>query len=233
MKSRLLMLLLYTAVAGPAHAGIIFGRKPPPPKPSPSELVPQLLAQAKNDGDENKRGAAVGELRQFDPKQFPDLVPTLIEVLLTDKKPYVRAEAAQTLGKLRPLQPEIAGALEQALARDSSMRVRLQARSALIQYHWSGIHGTKKDDPITPIPPIPHGPTGQTKEPPLADPQTKPPVVKPPQGTPEPPPAPAPAPVVQPQPTPPSPSGVQPLPVGPSTPPSPSPEKGPELPPPS
>jgi hypothetical protein len=238
MKSRLLLLLLLLPViAGPARAGIIFGRKPAP-KPSPAEYVPQLIAQVRTDGDENKRAAAIGELRQFDPAQYPDLIPTLIDALHNDKKPYVRAEAAQTLGKLRPLQPQIAAALEQSLAKDWSMRVRLQARSALIQYHWSGVHGAKKDEPPPVLTAPPRGPHGQTQEPPLAEPEGKappvmPPSVAPPAPAPAPPP-PAPVPTPSPEPAPPT-GGVKPLPVGPSVPATPQPkpeEKGPELPPP-
>src|SRR5262249_20363411 len=127
MNRRLLLLplLLTPYLAGPASAGIFFGKKPP--KPPPEERVPQLLAQLKTDGDETRRVAAAEELRQFDPQAFPALAPALIEALLSDKKPAVRAEAAQTLGKLRPMQSSIAAALEQARDKDPSMRVRLQA----------------------------------------------------------------------------------------------------------
>jgi hypothetical protein len=91
------------------------------------------------------------------------IVPVLVDVLLTDKKPAVRAEAAQSLGKIRPVSQQVGLALEQALSSDASMRVRLQARSSLLQYHWSGYHGSKKDEMIS-----------QTKEPPLADDKTLP-----------------------------------------------------------
>jgi hypothetical protein len=112
----------------------------------------------KNDGDESKRTAAAQELRQYDPGQFPMIVPVLVDVLLTDSKPGVRAEAAQSLGKMRPIAQQAGMALEQALASDSSMRVRLQARSSLLQYHWSGYRSVRKDELVP-----------QTKEPPLAD----------------------------------------------------------------
>ena len=55
---------------------------------------PELLRIVCSDGDESKRASAAEELRQYDPTQFPDLAPTLINVLLNDKKPAVRAEAA-------------------------------------------------------------------------------------------------------------------------------------------
>jgi hypothetical protein len=152
----LVPLLLLPLLADSSSAGIIFGKKNK--KPTPAERVPELLAVIKTDGDENKRAAAAQELRQYDPNQFPMIVPVLVDVLLTDKKPGVRAEAAQTLGKIRPVSQQAGLALEQALTGDSSMRVRLQARSSLLQYHWSGYHGNKKDELMP-----------QTKEPPLAD----------------------------------------------------------------
>src|SRR5262249_39403035 len=146
MKCRLLLvLLLLPALACPASAGILFGKKGK--KPTPAERVPELLGTVKGDGDENKRVRAAEELRQYDPSAFPDIVPVLIDVLVNDKKPAVRAEAAQSLGKLRPVSQQAGQALEYALTKDPSMRVRLQARSALMQYHWAGYHGTpaKKD----------------------------------------------------------------------------------------
>lgn len=152
----LIPLVLLPALASPSYAGIFFGKKPR--KPTPAERVPELLAQVKSDGDESKRAAAAQELRQYDPGQFPMIVPVLVDVLLNDKKPVVRAEAAQSLGKIRPVSQQAGMALEQALSNDSSMRVRLQARSSLLQYHWSGYHNTRKDDLVP-----------QTKEPPLAD----------------------------------------------------------------
>ncbi|HTU19506.1 MAG TPA: HEAT repeat domain-containing protein [Gemmataceae bacterium] len=159
----LVPLVLLPTLVGPSYAGIFFGRKNK--KPTPAERVPELLAQVKTDGDESKRAAAAQELRQYDPAQFPMIVPILVDVLLTDSKPVVRAEAAQSIGKIRPVSQQAGMALEQALSNDSSMRVRLQARSSLLQYHWSGYHSVRKDDLVP-----------QTKEPPLAD-EKAPPVI--------------------------------------------------------
>jgi hypothetical protein len=153
----LLIALLLAASAGPASAGI-FGKKN---KPTPAERVPELLIIIKTDGDEHKRAAAVEELKQYDPKQFPNIVPTLIDALMTDAKPSVRSEAAQTLSKLRPVTKEAGWALEQAVAKDASMRVRLQARSSLLHYHLAGYHGGKDAGPVL----VP-----QSNEPPLAAP---------------------------------------------------------------
>jgi hypothetical protein len=156
----LLVVLLLLALASRAPAGIIFGRKAP--KPTPDERVPELIGIIKTDGDENKRLDAIAELRQYDARAFPNIVPVLIEVLLTDKKPIVRAEAAQSLGRLRPVYQEAGQALEQALHNDTSPRVRLQARSALLQYHWLGYHSGQAPPPANAGKDPPAPPAGNT-----------------------------------------------------------------------
>jgi hypothetical protein len=163
----LVVVLLLGVLAGPGSAGI-FGKKN---KPTPAERVPELITIVKTDGDEHKRSSAVEELRQYDPKQFPNIVPALIDALMTDAKPSVRSEAAQTLSKLRPVTKEAGWALEQAVAKDSSMRVRLQARSALLHYHLAGYHGGKDTGPVlapqSPEPPL-AAPANAAKAPPPA-----------------------------------------------------------------
>lgn len=138
----------------PAAAGIFFTKKT---KPTPAERVPELIKTLRSDGDEHKRCAAAEELRQYDPAQFPEMIPALIDALMNDSKPAVRADAAQTLGKLRPVNQVAGAALEQASAKDASMRVRLQARSSLLQYRWAGYSPKPKEEPAA-----------QSKEPPLA-----------------------------------------------------------------
>ena len=162
----ILVPMLALALAAPVSAGIIFGKKPP--KPPPEKRVPELLSIIKNDGDENKRAEAAEELRQYDPAQFPMIVPTLIDVLLSDKKPGVRTEAAQSLGKLgkaKPVSDQVKLALEYARDKDSSMRVRMQARSSLLGISFGGWSSSSpsKLKPEGPVPPT-------TKEPPLAPP---------------------------------------------------------------
>ena len=157
MRRRLvLVVLVLAALPVAAQAGILFGKKP---KPSPQERVPELIRIIQTDGDESKRADACEELRDYDTAQFPDIVPVLVGAMLGDKKAGVRAEAAHSLGKIRPVSQMTGRALEKALADDASMRVRVQARSALLSYHWAGYHSTgKKDDPLV-----------TNKEPPLAD----------------------------------------------------------------
>lgn len=175
-RSRFLLIpVLWAVVAGPAPAGLLFGKKAP--KPNPSDQVNELIGTVKLDKDETKRAAAAEELRHFDPKAYPDIVSILIDVLLNDPKPSVRAEAAQSLGKLRPVTQEAGWALEQAVAKDASMRVRLQARTALLSYQWAGYQSPKTTEgpmlgqpssgPSKPAPRLP-----MTPEPPLATPRT-------------------------------------------------------------
>jgi hypothetical protein len=200
MKSwRFTLTLLTTAVlALPAPAGILFGKKPS--KPNPAERVPELIVIVKTDKDESKRAAAAEELRQYDPAANSDIVPVLIDVLMNDAKPAVRVEAAESLGKLRPVSQEAGWALEQAKEKDSSWRVRTKAHYVLLTYQWAGYHPdpklkdgpaitNPKDQPaekgkvvVTPAPGSPKPPsvppirpaTGETPAPPLADPNAKP-----------------------------------------------------------
>src|SRR4051794_100892 len=81
MKWRHFLVVLFTlsALADPARAGILFGKKPN--KPNPAERVPELIVTVKTDGDEHKRAAAAEELRQYDPATFTEIVPVLIDVL--------------------------------------------------------------------------------------------------------------------------------------------------------
>jgi hypothetical protein len=136
-----LVLVTVGLLAVPAPAGILFGKKT---KPNPAERVPELIVIVKTDKDESKRASAAEELRQYDPTANPDIVPVLIDVLMNDPKPAVRVEAAESLGKLRPISQEAGWALEQAKEKDSSMRVRTKARYELLGYYWAGYHSDPK-----------------------------------------------------------------------------------------
>src|SRR5262245_9531041 len=139
----LLVCALLLAAVLPAPGGL-FGRKK---KAEPVQRVPELIQILKADRDDRKRQEAAEELRQFDPGQFPQIVPALIEALQTDPKPAVRSEAAHTLSKLRPVSPPAGQALERAAAQDHALRVRLQARTALMFYHMAGYSSDKKGEP--------------------------------------------------------------------------------------
>jgi hypothetical protein len=143
-----LALLAAARMTIPAEAGI-FGKST---KVKPEERVPQLLAILKTDPDERKREAAAKELRDFDAGAFPGMVPALVGALLGDSKVGVRVEAAETLGKVRPVSPAAGQALEQALANDASVRVRLQARRSLLSYRLHGYQSKGKPDAAPPAP---------------------------------------------------------------------------------
>jgi HEAT repeats len=138
----------------PAPGGILFGKHA---KPNPAERVPELLAMIKTDPSESKRANAAKELGKYDPAAFPDMIAVLVDVAVHDDKAGVRLEAVQTLGKLRPISQEAGMALEEA-THDSSIRVRLQARSSLLGYRLAGYHGAPRpSEPATvSAPPTPN-----------------------------------------------------------------------------
>ena len=63
-----------------------------------AELQFEVAARLRDEISELKK-----ELRQFDTKAFPDIVPILADVLRTDAKASVRLEAAQSLARIRPV----------------------------------------------------------------------------------------------------------------------------------
>lgn len=170
-RCRLVLLVVVLGVmADPARAGIFFNRKP---KPQAPDRVPTLLSTLRTDPSEQKRAEAAEELRNFDGGVNPEIVPALIETALKDPQASVRIQAIQSLGKLRPISQFAGRAIEQAAANDPSMRVQLQARSALLQYRMSGYHSSK-GDAVQPLPMR----TIRTEEPPLAVPLETPPAIR-------------------------------------------------------
>jgi hypothetical protein len=167
---RILILLIVAASAVPTQAGIIFNRKP---KPNANERVVQLISAIRTETDDHKRAAAAEELRGFDAAKFPEIVPVLLDCALHDKASGVRAEAVHGLGKLRPISQQVGYALEQIVANDSSVRVQVQARSALLSYRVSGYRSQKSGEPPTLPGPL------KTEEPPLVEPAAKIPAASP------------------------------------------------------
>jgi hypothetical protein len=149
--------ILLGALTVSARGGIFFKKKA---KPNPAERVPELVVLIKTDQDDHKRAAAAAELRQYDPKAFPEIVPILIDVLKNDPKPAVRAEAISSLSRIRPVTPEAGLALEQAAAHDPVFRLRMQAFTSLKFYRWAGYRSPKGSQVLKP---------GESPEPPLAD----------------------------------------------------------------
>jgi hypothetical protein len=153
------LMLNGTASEGSAQIQLFGSKKSKTP---PQQRVPELVALLKTDTNDHKRSQAAEELRQFDPKDFPEIVPALIDALQTDNSASVRVEAATGLGRLRPVTVPAGQALEKAVAEDANMRVRIQAKASLVYYQLSGYHAPKKGDP-----PATTGKT-TTDEPPLA-----------------------------------------------------------------
>jgi HEAT repeats len=158
-RRSLLVPLLIAILASPGQAGLL--RKTP--KPDPVQRVPQLLKALKEEPDERKRADAVEELRDYDLKAFPEIMPAVIDALQNDPGSSVRAEAANTISKLRPISQQAGFALEQTLQSDSSLRVRMAARTTLWHYYLLGYRSTKPTDKVQ----------EETEEPPLADPPMK------------------------------------------------------------
>ena len=159
-RRKLLIVVLLAATAVPAWAGIFFNRKP---KGNPTERVPTLIYALKAEQDEHKRAAAAEELRNYDTGAYPEIVNALVDAAMTDTSAAVRSEAVHSLGKIRPISQRAGWALEQATANDASVRVQVQARSALLTYRMSGYHSAKNGEP-----PV-EGRSLKTFEPPLAD----------------------------------------------------------------
>jgi hypothetical protein len=151
-------------LARPAGAGIFFNKHP---KQSPAERVPTLIMTLKTSAEERKRSQAAQELREFDPGAYPEIVPTLIDALEHDAKASVRIEALHSLAKLRPVSQDAGMAIEQAVDHDASLRVRLQARTYIMQYRMAGYRSQRREDAPPASKPAQ---MRTTDEPPLASP---------------------------------------------------------------
>jgi HEAT repeats len=156
----LVLLLVMLDVTACESSAQLFG--PKKPKIPPQQRVPELIIALKVEKDAHKRADAAEELRQYDVKEFPEIIPVLIDALQNDTATGVRIEAATSLGRIRPISPQAGQALEKAASGDSNWRVNLQARTSLVYYQLSGYHAPKKSESTGPVLP------GRTDEPPLA-----------------------------------------------------------------
>ena len=125
--------------------------------------VPELIVTARSDPDERKRVAALEQLREFDVKTYPEMIPSLIEVMLKDARPGVRMEAMHSLARIRPVTPAVGQALQQTAQNDDNWRVRMQTRTQLWMTGYHGGNGNAVNNQQT----NPNAPT--TAEPPLAN----------------------------------------------------------------
>src|SRR5687767_14483331 len=114
MYCRLSILIIPLLVAfdcGSARADGLLKRGP---RPNPTERVPELIQIVSSDLDDRRRAEAASELKDYDLKSFPDIIPALIEALKNDSSVAVRREAANSIGKMRPISQMGGYALEQA-----------------------------------------------------------------------------------------------------------------------
>jgi hypothetical protein len=175
------LILSAPASAGDGILGLgLFKKRQKPPEPT--DKVKQLVATLQADPDEKKRRQAAAELRGYDPRNHAEVVPALTGALQRDPAPAVRAEAAESIGKLKPVFQPAGIALEMALTADPDTNVREAVKSALWQYHLNGYRTPPSGNPYA----------TQTAEPPLAtarpqpQPQPQPPVPTPAQPRPQP-----------------------------------------------
>lgn len=138
----MLVLAVVVAAAAPAPANIFGSKKNPVP---PEQRVQELIGTAQTAAEVNKRVSAVEELREFSTATFPQIVPVLVDILHQDKAPSVRAEAAHSLGRIRPLTKMASDALSEAVQKDSSLRVRWAARTALTYFSVAGLNSNNYD----------------------------------------------------------------------------------------
>jgi HEAT repeats len=160
--SILIVALLLAFECGNARADGLLRRGP---RPNPAEHVPALIKTLASDLDDRRRADAASDLKEFDPKTFPDIIPALIEALKNDSSVPVRREAANSIGKLRPISQIGGYALEQAEMNDPAIGVR-----AIANIHlkiWVIRDGYKKGRMPDPL-------ANQTEEPPLVDPLPRP-----------------------------------------------------------
>lgn len=137
MRKLFLSVSLIALIASSANAGP-FRRTV---KPDPATQVPALLESLKNDKDDRARARAAAALDEFDAKAFPDILPALAQALAVDPSSSVREEAASAIGKIRPITPQAGFALEQSLANEKTITVKLAVRKALLQYRILGYFG--------------------------------------------------------------------------------------------
>ncbi len=175
----LCLLVALLMPSGPVEGGLL-SRKSKPRTPTPAERVYGLLENLKNAPDSDQRQEAAEQLREFNAQEFPEIIPALIYTLQKDSSSSVRREAAQSLGRIRPTSMEVAQALEIASEKDSSVRVRLQARASKSDYKATEPMPNQGGS-VIPVPPP--GPDGRLKPVPLPPPTMIPetqPLPKPP-----------------------------------------------------
>lgn len=133
-------------------------------KPKSEAQVKRLIETVRTDPDEKRRRAALAELQDADPRAHPDVISALIAVLQKDASAQIRGEAAEAIGQFKIVYPVAGLSLEAAAELDPSKAVRENAQQALWEYHLAGYRSLRGSGGIV----------GQTAEPPLARPASRP-----------------------------------------------------------
>jgi hypothetical protein len=132
---RIPIVVLLALVPCHAHAQWLFKKSTPR---DPAQRVPELIQILRTDPDERKRSSAAEELRDYDVKAHPQIIPALVEAALRDSKHGVRSDALSSLSRIRPVSPMAGQALEYAATNDAHWANRIQAKSSLLRYQWAG-----------------------------------------------------------------------------------------------
>lgn len=127
-------------------------------KPDAVARAKALITTLQTDPDQKKRQSAAEELRGFDPRTIPEVIPALVNSLQRDPIPAVRIEAVESISRLKPISQTAGLAMESALQTDPDNKVRDAVRAALFQYQINGYR----------TPPTGAAPGSQSSEPPLA-----------------------------------------------------------------
>lgn len=143
----------------------LFKRKPKEETPSAASTA-QFVATLASDPDEAKRLSAAAGLAVADPRTDANVIPALISSLQRDPSPSVRSQAAEVIGKLKPVYQHAGLALQTAAQADPAESVRDAAKAALWQYHLAGYRAPQAIGGSSSL---------QTAEPPLANPRSTPP----------------------------------------------------------
>ncbi len=160
----ILCFLVFALPLAPLQAGNLF----PPRKPKlDANRIRVLNDLLRTEVDEKKRRAAIAELKEADPRAYPEATLALVGALQRDPSTAVRREAAQAIGEMKVMVPVAGVALELAAESDRSPEVRDAAQQSLWEYHLIGYRSAKGSDGIA----------GQTAEPPRARPATPRPYV--------------------------------------------------------
>lgn len=155
-RKMLLAALVLSGLIGSASGGVLFNRKSKQ-KPA-ADGAGDGVRILRTDPDERRRAAAAEELSKIDLKKNPTAGVALLEAVQRDPSSVVRTQAAESLGKLRPLTVQVGRALEEAFNSDPAQSVRLAARNSLTQYVQAGfqMNGAAAREQANPTPnPLP------------------------------------------------------------------------------